>query len=240
MNPYPLSLVPEDVGRRVVVRRELPGGGATDVLGELLGTDAEGLLVRRADGAEVRIELASVRAAKRVPPGPVRIRPARPADATAIEALRVGCWRTAYRGMIADAYLDAMPGGLPERAAEWELRLREPEPGFRQLVADASGAVVGWGAAGPSRDADRSSAGGGEIFACYVAPQWSGVGLGGRLLRRLLRELAADGRTEVGLWVLPANEPARRFYASYGLTPDGAQQTLDLGGPVTVIRCLRR
>jgi hypothetical protein len=36
------------------------------------------------------------------------IRPATPADATAIAEVRVNAWRTTYKGMIPDAYLAAM------------------------------------------------------------------------------------------------------------------------------------
>jgi ribosomal protein S18 acetylase RimI-like enzyme len=242
MNPSPLPLGPKDVGRRIVVRRELPAGGATDVLGKLLSVQAHELVVQRANGERIRIDAGSILAAKRVPPGPARVRPARPADAEAIEALRVGCWRTAYRGMIPDAYLAAMPAGLAHGVARRERLLGDQPADVHQLVAESvpAEAVVGWVSGGPSRDAGRAGAMYGEVYACYVAPEWSGVGLGGRLLRRLLNDLAADGRADVALWVLAANDRARRFYASYGFAPDGSEQTLDLGGPVVEMRCVRR
>lgn len=63
-----MALTEGDVGRRVVVRRLVAGGGFSDVLGELLAIDADTLVVRRSDGEPVSIPAADVRAAKPVPP----------------------------------------------------------------------------------------------------------------------------------------------------------------------------
>lgn len=60
------------LGRRVVVRSLIEGGErATDALGELIGRDAESVLVRTRT-ADVRLELAQVVAAKQVPASPGR------------------------------------------------------------------------------------------------------------------------------------------------------------------------
>jgi N-acetylglutamate synthase len=71
----PLSAA--DVGRRVVVRRVLPGergpsGGPafTDVIGILEAWEDDHLVVRRKDGTTVRVALAEIAAAKTVPPPP--------------------------------------------------------------------------------------------------------------------------------------------------------------------------
>jgi hypothetical protein len=72
---YALALAPADVGSRVVVRRRLPDGQYSDVLGELEGwpEDAAGEVVVRDRHAVVhRIRRADVVAAKRVPSAPAR------------------------------------------------------------------------------------------------------------------------------------------------------------------------
>ena len=51
-----------------------------------------------------------------------------------------------------------------------------------------------------------------------------------------VRALTEAGQPDVTLWVLEANEQARRFYVAAGFRPDGARQLLDLGGPVTEVR----
>ena len=72
-----MSLSASDVGRRVVVRRLLPGergpsGGPamTDVIGVLEEYDAEHLVVRRKDDSTVSIAQDLVVAAKTIPPPP--------------------------------------------------------------------------------------------------------------------------------------------------------------------------
>ena len=64
MSPYQLasSLVPSDVGKRVVIRHRLPDGQPTDVLGELDSWDP--LSVRRRDGAVVVLDASAVLAGK--------------------------------------------------------------------------------------------------------------------------------------------------------------------------------
>ncbi len=62
------------VGQRVVVRRRLPDGRFSDVLGELLATDADGVRVRTRSGEEVAVSAAEIAVGKVVPPA----RPRRP------------------------------------------------------------------------------------------------------------------------------------------------------------------
>lgn len=65
-------LSPAHVGRRVVVRHRLADGSATDLLGELVGLDADGADVLPDDGPPVRVDGDDVLAAKPVPPRQVR------------------------------------------------------------------------------------------------------------------------------------------------------------------------
>lgn len=73
---YVLAVTPADVGARVSLRRRLaapPADGREvygDVLGDLLAWTGGELLVRTRDGAEVRIEEATLVAGKKIPPPP--------------------------------------------------------------------------------------------------------------------------------------------------------------------------
>jgi ribosomal protein S18 acetylase RimI-like enzyme len=134
-------LGPRDVGNRVVVRRVVAVRDGrpmySDVLGELVELDATGLTVSTRRGA-VRVPLADVRAAKRVPPA--RHRP----TADEIEALeRVGSevWPAAERARLGDWELRAS-GGWTSRANS---ALPLGDPGLP--LADAIDAVAGWYAA---------------------------------------------------------------------------------------------
>ncbi len=68
------------LGVRVVVRRRLPDGMFGDVLGDLLETGPDGVLVRTRTG-EVRVTAPEIAIGKIVPPArPRRTRPAPDAD----------------------------------------------------------------------------------------------------------------------------------------------------------------
>jgi hypothetical protein len=77
---YSVSLTPEDVGARVVLRRRLPAPPPGtpplgDVLGDLLSWAGGRLTVRTRSGETVTVEESALLAAKRVPPAPPRRRP---------------------------------------------------------------------------------------------------------------------------------------------------------------------
>ena len=140
--------------------------------------------------------------------GQITIRVARPGDARSIARLDIETWRTTYAGMLSTSYLV----GLSERRRELGWRgviLREPRD--VRVAVDASGAILGFGSCGPSRDHFFS----GEVFTLYVAPDWQNQGIGRRLLIALFRRLVAAGRRSAIVWVLRDN-PSRFFYERLG------------------------
>lgn len=153
-------------------------------------------------------------------------RPATAGDLDAVAEVRVRSWQAAYRGIVPQAYLDAM-----SPAAEADRRRgRFPTPG--QHVAETGGRVVGWAVIGPYRDehGDAPAPGCGEIGALYVLPQWWGRGVGRELMAYVLGDLRRQGLAPVLLWVLTANDRARRFYERAGFRCDGASHDFELAG----------
>ncbi|CAA9317242.1 MAG: hypothetical protein AVDCRST_MAG16-555 [uncultured Frankineae bacterium] len=69
---YCLTLGEDDVGQRVVLRRRLPDGRLSDLLGVLSRWDDETVAVRSRTGDETVVPRADVVAGKRIPPPPVR------------------------------------------------------------------------------------------------------------------------------------------------------------------------
>jgi ribosomal protein S18 acetylase RimI-like enzyme len=165
----------------------------------------------------------------------ITIRASVPEDAGAVERLRIAGWRTAYRGIIPDDYLD----GLLLDVARRRRHLTELPAGSSDSVAVADGAVVGWIAAGPCRDPDRQGPRYGEIFACYVHPDWWRKGIGRVLMDHALEALVQAGRDDISLWVLEANDRARRFYSTVGFSPDATRMLRDFGAPVAEVRYRR-
>ena len=88
-----------------------------------------------------------------------------------------------------------------------------------------SGGITGFVDFGPSRDGDSDPQVTGEVFAIYAAPDAWGTGAGRALMGSAVAELARLGYADAVLWVLDANERARRFYGLAGWEPDGASKS---------------
>jgi ribosomal protein S18 acetylase RimI-like enzyme len=138
------------------------------------------------------------------------VRPARPADASAIAKVHVETWRATYAGLVPDAYLVGM--GEERQSRSWQ-RLLGHRGLESVLVAEAGGQVVGFGSFGRARPGRLPYKG--EIFTLYVAGDWQGRGLGRRLLGHMFHAMARDGLSDAFLWVLSSN-PSRFFYEAMG------------------------
>jgi ribosomal protein S18 acetylase RimI-like enzyme len=145
----------------------------------------------------------------------LKIRPETLDDVESVVAMHIKTWQTAYRGLLPDEVLD----GLDQ--AEWvQRRLTMPwdDPALHALVAEVDGEIVGFVRFGPERLGEDA----GEIYAIYVDPAHWGTGVGDALMRLALQTLP---HKEIRLWVLEHNARALRFYARYGLHPDGTRAT---------------
>lgn len=147
------------------------------------------------------------------------VRTANTADAQRIAQIHVETWRTAYRGQISDAVLDAL--SVEDRAAFWRERLTQAKDSV--FVAEDSG-VIGFCDLVPSRDKDGRQAVG-EIVAIYVLSQHWRQGAGQALCDHALAEARRRGYEAVTLWSLASNSSARRFYEVMGFSLDGATKT---------------
>jgi ribosomal protein S18 acetylase RimI-like enzyme len=159
-----------------------------------------------------------------------RIRAALPADAHAIARVHVQAWLETYRGLVPDAMLDAL--SVDRNAGMWEAALGHEQLGHEQhgvvQVAETEAGIVGFGSAGKTRDAKLGTSG--EVSSIYLLDHSKRRGIGRTLFGSLLRALAERGHTSVGLWVLVANAPTRRFYEALGgrIGPERIRQN-DLG-----------
>lgn len=149
------------------------------------------------------------------------IRAATTADTTGLAKVHVDTWKAAYRGIVADSFLDELSY---ERSAKgWERALGASGSRQRVLVAeDDDGSIVGFASGGPNRDSDTPFAA--ELWAIYVLPGNQGCGLGRRLLLQFAGAVLADGLDSLGVWVLEDNAKGRRFYEAMGGVLAGQRQ----------------
>ena len=156
--------------------------------------------------------------------GDLRIRPAERGDAAALARVQVASWRRNFRGLLSDEYLDQTVDE-EHRTGDWERLLdRLPETRGTVLVGERDDGVLGFAHVGPTDDEDLEGGAIGELYALHVLPETQRTGVGSALLDAATERLQAEG-FEVGvLWVLSANEPARRLYEGRGWEADGASK----------------
>jgi len=164
---------------------------------------------------------------------PLTIRQATPEDADTIALLHAESWRSAYRGIVSDAYLDGPV--IAERQSWWRKRLAE-DATIVVLIAEAGGGAAGFIAWVGGADSQF----GGIIDNFHMLPTAKGKGVG-RKLFDTVRHLSATQRPgeALFLWVLEANAAARAAYARLGGTEaDRAIRQTGDGGQVPAVRVI--
>ena len=134
----------------------------------------------------------------------ITIRQAVREDVGQIADILVEDWKKAYRGIMDDAFLDAM--SVESRYAI-EVR-RYP----KYIVAADGGEILGyaWNVIGEGEGADC------EIVALYVRYGRRRSGIGKALFQRSAALFRAAGKRRMIVWCLKENAEARRFYEQMG------------------------
>jgi GNAT superfamily N-acetyltransferase len=161
------------------------------------------------------------------------IRVAELADANTVAQLHTHSWRTAYRGILRDDFLE---GPLQEnRRALWQSRLAALDRADQFVLVDEHEGLVRGFACG---FLDADSEWGCLLDNLHVVPELKGQGLGRQLMRAVAqRVLQSDSTRRLHLWVYEQNLAARGFYERLGgvITVRHAEPALD-GTAVYAVR----
>ncbi len=162
----------------------------------------------------------------------MKMRWANAEDASALARVHLESWRSAYRGIVPESAIEAYT--LEKREDRFRKGLAErPE---QTAVIEVEGEVVGFVTFGACRDDDVEPERTGEIWGIYLAPDHWHKGYGTQATAWTLAKFTERGCREVVLWVLEANDLARRFYEARGFAPDGATKELTIGTALTAVR----
>lgn len=141
----------------------------------------------------------------------MRFRDASVADASRIAALHAASWRTTYRGMLSDEYLDGDTDS--ERTRVWVDRLTTPNPKQRVVLVEIAGQLAGFACAFGSDDPKLGTL----LDNLHVSREFQRCGIGAKLMSEIASwcqaELPGEG---LFLWVLEPNRTARDFYEQLG------------------------
>ena len=150
---------------------------------------------------------------------PVKIRIADSNDVAVIAELHAQSWRSAYRGMLDDDYLDRRI--FSERETLWAQRFQSPAPNQLVQVAQEDGRVLGFACAYGGDDAQWGT----FLDNLHVSPESKRRGIGKALMQQVaVWSLERHPGAGMYLWVLESNSPAIRFYEQLGGVRSGVDK----------------
>lgn len=132
-------------------------------------------------------------------------------DIKAMAKVNVDSWRSTYKSIVPDTYLDNMSYGLREKSFQKAL----DDEQIIVYAAEEDEEVVGYIIGGKNREIEEFPAYEGELYALYLLKEFHGRGIGKELVSKLFDELKAHGIQHVMVKVLKEN-PAKIFYQRLG------------------------
>lgn len=136
----------------------------------------------------------------------LKIRNAESSDAKEIARIKVDTWRSAYKGILPEDYLNKLD--YEEQAQRFGTLISKGKDSF-VIVAELDSQIVAFAAAGKERTNEYYYEG--EVYSIYVMEEHQKKGIGRQLISH-----AAKGLTEMGIdsmlvWALEGN-PYIGFY----------------------------
>ncbi len=159
----------------------------------------------------------------------MRIRDATVSDAQKISQVHIDTWKTAYRGIVPQDYLDNL--SYKEREERWtniltNLEAVKSNKSFTLVAEVEDERLVGFASAGKERSQDPVYSG--ELYGIYILQDWQKKRIGTVLVKETVRRLINEGFCSMLVWVL-ADNPSRLFYESLGGKPIRTQ-LIKIGG----------
>jgi ribosomal protein S18 acetylase RimI-like enzyme len=153
----------------------------------------------------------------------ITIRSAKAEDAPVLGHIQVTSWRSAFRKIASDTFLDHMVSE-ESQAEDWKEILAGKDPVI--FIAELEEMPVGY--AWAQREDDNSVEWDAELISLHILPEHKRQGIGRRLFAAAAAQLQERGCKSIYLWVLEENDPARKFYETLGGQLAG-KQTIKLG-----------
>ena len=147
-------------------------------------------------------------------------------DASGITKVKFDTWKTAYKGIIAEEYLQSL--SYEDKEMNWRHRLENPTHGARIFIAETNqNKIVGFALATlekynpivPLLQADKFK---GELCAIYVLEEFQHKKIGIELVKLVVKYFKEHGIDSMITWVLKQN-PSSKFYEKLGGRILGAQ-----------------
>ena len=142
---------------------------------------------------------------------PFAIRPGTGDDLLMIAGVLVDTWRSTFRGLLADDFLNRM--SREEQAVRHARRMGAAGVCYLVAIEPSAREIIGFANFGPGRGTVPGDIH--EIYALYVRAEHQGFGIGTALVCSAARHCAEHGAKSLFAWVLAGN-PNRKFYEQLG------------------------
>ena len=128
-------------------------------------------------------------------------------DAEEIAKLVIDSWKTTYKGLIDQNYLDNLD--IESAKTKWEKQI---EQNCDILIYREDGKILGVIKYGESENVSEN----GEVFVLYVKPEEKRKGIGTKLINSVKQELLKKGYKKMDVWCLDGNKIGENFYIKNG------------------------
>ena len=140
----------------------------------------------------------------------MHIRQAQLKDAEGIAKVHVDSWRTTYKGIIPNEYLDGL--SYEQREELWVKNMGNPD-NYVVVAENSDGRIVGFATAGKRGENQTEKAA--DLTSIYLFADMQGYGIGKMLMKELFVYFTQNGYERIFVEVLKENE-TRHFYEYYG------------------------
>jgi L-amino acid N-acyltransferase YncA len=139
----------------------------------------------------------------------MNIRKAMPADVKGMAKVHVDSWRTTYKDMFPEEYLQSL--SYESREELWN---RAIPNGYVFVAENDQGDIVGFSSGGRERTGNYPGYEG-ELYAIYILQEYQGNGIGRKLVMPLIEVFKKERIHSMIVLVLDEN-PSKYFYQSLG------------------------
>lgn len=136
------------------------------------------------------------------------IREMKKGDAYGIAYVHVNSWKTTYRGVVPQDYLDSLD--VKERQKKWEKKLEDypAESNYGIVAVNDQSDIVGFAICDEAEEKDPVD---GELNAIYILGDYQQQGIGRAFLRKILENFRERGWKTFAIVALVDN-PSMPFY----------------------------
>ncbi|MGE6488646.1 N-acetyltransferase family protein [Paenisporosarcina sp. NPDC076898] len=152
------------------------------------------------------------------------IREANVVDAEGIARVHVDCWRTTYKDIIPEEFLNNL--FYENRTKIWAQNISNEHNYV--FVAERDGKIVGFTDAGKEMSGQYPGYLA-DITTLYILKEFQGLGIAKQLLQQVFMKLKENNMTSALVWVLEDNL-SRHFYEAMGANVIEKQKDITIGG----------